>query len=65
MPSIELLTKYATENNLRSVAREPYFINNELKDLFLYSGKHNPKIYFRKDVQNGISSFAMLATKKR
>jgi ubiquinone/menaquinone biosynthesis C-methylase UbiE len=64
MPSLQLLTKYAAESNLKLIVKEPYFVDNELMDLFLYSGKHNPKIYFQKDVQNGISSFSMLANQE-
>jgi SAM-dependent methyltransferase len=36
----------------------------ELKDLFLYSGKHKAEIYFSDPVRQGISSFASLANKE-
>lgn len=39
----------------------PYFIQADLEDLFLYSGKHTPQLYFQAAVRNGISSFAAIA----
>jgi ubiquinone/menaquinone biosynthesis C-methylase UbiE len=40
---------------------EKYYVHNELQDLFMYSGKHNPELYFDPVVRDGISSFAMLS----
>ncbi len=36
----------------------PYFIRDDQADLFLYSGKNRPELYFDQRVRNGISSFA-------
>lgn len=41
-----------------SVSSEKYFVTNDLQDLFLQSGKHNPSIYLDEQVRRGISSFA-------
>jgi hypothetical protein len=41
-----------------SVTNEKYFVTNDLQDLFLQSGKHNPSIYLDEQVRRGISSFA-------
>jgi ubiquinone/menaquinone biosynthesis C-methylase UbiE len=40
---------------------ELYFVKPDLQDWFLFCGKHDPTMYFREDVQNGISSFSLLA----
>ena len=42
-------------------ATEKYNIKPDLADLFLYSGKHHPKLYLNAQVRNGISSFSDLA----
>ena len=38
----------------------PFFVTNELQDMFLYSGKERPEIYFDPNVRSNISSFASL-----
>ena len=38
----------------------PFFVTNELKDLFLYSGKRRPQFYLEPSVRGNISSFATL-----
>ena len=40
---------------------ENYAVQPGLKDLFLYSGKHDPAMYFDLPIRNGISSFSDLA----
>ncbi len=40
----------------------PFFVNSELRDLFLYSGKDRPRLYLQPDVRANISSFARLCT---
>ena len=42
-------------------AVEKYDVLEDLADLFGYSGKHNPEIYFDEQVRKGISSFSVLA----
>lgn len=43
---------------------EIYEVKSDLKDLFLYSGKHNPSLYLNPQIRNGISSFSDLAHAK-
>jgi hypothetical protein len=38
----------------------PFHVTNQLQDLFLYSGKHRPQLYFDAAVRANISSFARL-----
>ena len=61
MPSTEQLTMAATNAGFRFAASEPYFVDGDLKDLFLYSGKHRPHLYLDPRVRNGISSFSALS----
>jgi SAM-dependent methyltransferase len=46
------------------VKEEKYFIQPDLQDLFLYSGKHRPALYLDAQVRKGISSFSALANKE-
>lgn len=43
------------------VGFETFLVQPDLKDLFLYSGKHRPELYLNPVVRAGISSFASLA----
>ncbi|GAA4272987.1 class I SAM-dependent methyltransferase [Aquimarina gracilis] len=61
MPSYEFIEACLTSNNLKIDNAENYFIQPDLQDLFLYSGKHNPKLYFDPSVRHGISSFSSLS----
>lgn len=61
MPSYEVIEDALKINNLEIEVTEKYFIQPDLHDLFLYSGKHNPKLYFEPKVRQGISSFSSLA----
>jgi len=45
----------ATGWKLKAV--EKYFVSQELKDLFLYSGKHRPELYFEAGFRSGIFVF--------
>jgi SAM-dependent methyltransferase len=40
------------------VDAEKYFVQEDLQDLFLFSGKNNPSLYFNAEIRKGISSFA-------
>ena len=64
MPSLEAVTTAMNTNGIQLLKTEPYFIQPDLEDQFLYSGKHNPILYFKPQIRNGISSFAALANKK-
>ncbi len=61
MPSLESVQNALEVSGLKVVHTEPYFIKPDLQDLFLYSGKFDPELYFRPEVRSGISSFADLA----
>lgn len=61
MPSENILEAAANKAGFKLIKTEKYCIRKDLNDLFLYSGKHNPEIYFQPEVRNGISSFATLA----
>ncbi|ELR70649.1 putative MerR-family transcriptional regulator [Fulvivirga imtechensis AK7] len=63
MPSPEKIKVALDASGLQVTDTEPYFIHSDLEDLFLYSGKHNPKLYLNPEVRQGISSFAALANK--
>src|SRR5262249_55922380 len=43
------------------IATEPWFVPKDPIDLFLYSGKHNPGLYFDQQVRSAISPFSSLA----
>lgn len=49
------------EAGLRVVVKEPWYVPEDPIDLFLYSGKHNPRLYLDERVRQGISTFASLA----
>lgn len=61
MPSLETVKRSLHKNGLVIEKTEKYFIKPDLEDLFLYSGKHNPKLYFNPKVRHGISSFSSLS----
>lgn len=63
MPSLKKIQTSMAAGGLQVIGTEPYFICPDLEDLFLYSGKHNPKLYFNPEVRHGISSFSSLANK--
>ena len=63
MPSL-LHIKNAMRNcGIEISGIDPYFIQPDLQDKFLYCGKHNPKLYFDERIRNGISSFSALANR--
>lgn len=57
MPSLTSIQTSLSRYNLTVTTTEPFFIDSELKDFFLYSGKYRPEIYLSPEVRNGISSF--------
>ncbi len=61
MPTFEATRNALTKGGFEIVETEKYFVRQDLQDLFLYSGKHNPKIYLSQEFRNGISSFSDLA----
>jgi SAM-dependent methyltransferase len=61
MPSFDIVKSAMEGAGLSIINTEPYSIKPDLEDLFLYSGKHNPNLYFQPEVRAGISSFSSLA----
>jgi ubiquinone/menaquinone biosynthesis C-methylase UbiE len=61
MPSLEAIMDAAHNAGFRLSSSVEYFIETDLQDLFLYSGKHNPAMYLDGAVRSNISSFASLS----
>ncbi|WP_382302533.1 class I SAM-dependent methyltransferase [Hwangdonia seohaensis] len=61
MPALETVKGIMTQVGFATIKTELYSIKPDLKDLFLYSGKHHPKLYLNPHVRQGISSFSSLA----
>jgi hypothetical protein len=55
---LEQLLNHAGFSNIKQL---PFFVTNELQDLFLQAGKYRPEIYLDENVRNGISSFHVSA----
>ena len=60
IPSLEIIKNAATGAGFKITGTEKYFIQDNLKDLFLYSGKNKPEFYLDEQVRKGISSFSAL-----
>ena len=58
MPSRKMITEACSNAGFKNIETEKYFVHEGLEDLFLYSGKNNPSLYFNPRIRNGISSFA-------
>jgi SAM-dependent methyltransferase len=61
MPSAGAVERALRAAGLRLLRVEPWLVPADLVDLFLYSGKDRPELYFDPAVRRGISSFALLA----
>lgn len=61
MPSEAQIGAALSRSGFNAVTVTPFFVTNELQDLFLYAGKHRPALYFDPVVRANISSFANLA----
>ena len=61
LPSLQEIERAFQSANLEIITQEPYSVKPDLEDWFLYCGKHNPEMYFREEVRNGISSFSLIA----
>ncbi len=64
MPNLETVSQSLHEAGFNTVETEPYSIQENLQDLFLYSGKHQSELYLDTSVRSGISTFALLASSK-
>jgi hypothetical protein len=61
MPSMDTIKEAAADAGFKIMRTEKYFIQDDLKDLFLYAGKNRPGFYLDEQVRKGISSFSALA----
>ncbi len=62
MPSEPEIRSALARAGFNSIAVVPFFVTNDLQDLFLYSGKHRPELYLDSAVRANISSFAQLTS---
>ena len=63
MPSVEIVELALKNAGFTVSAFEKYFVQDDLKDLFLQCGKNRPEIYFDENIRRGISTFASLANR--
>jgi len=63
MPSFESVKNAMINSGFSNIETELYNIKPNLKDLFLYCGKQNPKLYLNPSIRQGMSSFSSLANK--
>jgi ubiquinone/menaquinone biosynthesis C-methylase UbiE len=63
MPTLEKVKEAMTASGIEYLETHKYFIKPDLKDQFLYCGKHNPELYFNEQIRHGISSFSSLANR--
>ena len=64
MPNRQKVLKALNSTGFAVTKEEPYFIQPDLQDLFLYSGKLRPHLYLDAQTRKGISSFSALANKE-
>ncbi len=64
LPTLDKLKQCSHDAGFHFIEQENYFVKEDLKDLFLQSGKHNPELYFNQNVRKGISTFALLTNKE-
>ncbi|MCB0760996.1 MAG: class I SAM-dependent methyltransferase [Flavobacteriales bacterium] len=64
MPELERVKEALDVAGLIVEQAVPYDIHPELEDLFLYSGKFAPEMYFDPSIRRGISSFSHLADQR-
>jgi ubiquinone/menaquinone biosynthesis C-methylase UbiE len=61
MPGLQAIVQALHQSGFASIHTEPYEVQTDLQDFFLYSGKHRPEMYLDPRVRAGISTFAALA----
>jgi ubiquinone/menaquinone biosynthesis C-methylase UbiE len=62
MPSKQSVVASLDLAGFEIVSVNPFFVTNQLQDLFLYSGKERPEFYLDPAIRENISSFASLCT---
>ncbi len=60
MPDLHVVESALTDAGFSGVYTEPYTIQTDLQDFFLYSGKHHPEMYLSESVRLNITTFASL-----
>jgi ubiquinone/menaquinone biosynthesis C-methylase UbiE len=61
MPSKDRLQETLMTAGFQEIRWETYEVKEDLRDFFLYSGKHRPEMYLDPRIRLGISSFSSLA----
>ena len=61
MPSESQIRAALLNSGFKSISVNPFFVTDQLQDLFLFSGKRRPNLYLNPGVRANISSFASLA----
>ncbi len=61
LPPVDEVVETLRQVGFSKIRTDPYAVAEDLQDLFLYSGKHRPRLYFDARVRAGISTFASLA----
>ncbi len=64
LPLLVAIEEGMSSGGFGNVRTEPYGVRPDLADLFLYSGKYDPELYFSPEVRSGISSFAAVANRE-
>jgi ubiquinone/menaquinone biosynthesis C-methylase UbiE len=62
MPSLDTVRIALSQAGFVIVDTEPYEVQKDVKDLFLYAAKHRPELYLDPHVRAGMSTFAGLAS---
>ncbi len=58
MPTRQLIESCLLDAGFADLSFTPYFVTADLRDHFLYSGKHDPNYYLDDRVRASISTFA-------
>lgn len=61
LPNWETITDALQKNGFSKIETEPYSVSENLRDLFLYSGKFKPGMYLDADFRANVSTFSLLA----
>jgi len=61
MPPLELMHESLKSAGFKQISTELYEVKDDLRDLFLYGGKHRPGLYLNPNVRRGMSTFAAVA----
>ena len=61
LPDLKSITAALQNAGFTRIETEPYQVGEDLRDLFLYSGKFNPEMYLNAAFRANISTFSLLA----